>query len=128
MTEFGADSGIVYKDKYVTIPAFDVKHGSWKPGMAVGYRIEAPGKKIMISDDTRPTDNLVEHAQGADILLHEVMSKTGLEKLPQKCQDYMRSAHTMTSELADIACRVDPPLMIHPLFLGEADQVLTHEM
>lgn len=128
--EFGSEPGVVYQDRYVTITAFNVNHGTWEAGEAFGYRIEAPDKTIVISGDTRPTPNLIEHAQGADILLHEVMSQTGLEGLPQKWQGYMKEAHTTTGQLADIAREIDPELlvMIHPLFLGVEEDTLVDEM
>ncbi|MDT0502531.1 MULTISPECIES: MBL fold metallo-hydrolase [unclassified Halomonas] len=128
--ELASEPGLVYQDRYVTITAFDVDHGTWESGEAFGYRIEAPDKTIVISGDTRPTPNLIEHAQGADILLHEVMSTTGLETLPQEWQEYMQDAHTTTQQLANIADEIDPELlvMIHPLFLGASEATLTQEM
>ncbi|MDN3522923.1 MBL fold metallo-hydrolase [Halomonas ramblicola] len=128
--ELASEPGVVYRDRYVTITAFDVDHGTWEAGEAFGYRIEAPDMTIVISGDTRPTPNLIEHAQGADILLHEVMSTTGLATLPQEWQGYMLDAHTTTRQLADIAEEIDPELlvMIHPLFLGAPEDTLIQEM
>lgn len=40
--ELNSESGVVYQDRYVTITAFDVDHGTWGAGEAFGYRIEAP--------------------------------------------------------------------------------------
>lgn len=58
------------------------------------------------------------------------MSLTGLKGLPQKWQDYMLDAHTTTEQLADIAKKVEPELlvMIHPLFLGASENTLVDEM
>lgn len=130
VSEFGTNPDMIYKDKYVTISAFNVEHGSWKSGTAVGYRIEAPDKTIVISGDTRYSENLIKHAQGADILLHEVMSQTGLDNLPSNWQDYMKSAHTTTKRLASVAEQVEPRLlvMIHALFLGATEETLNNEM
>ncbi|MGQ0336025.1 MBL fold metallo-hydrolase [Halomonas elongata] len=128
--ELGSDPGTVYQDRYVTISAFNVDHGNWAQGKAYGYRIEAPDKTIVISGDTRPTPNLLEHAKGADILLHEVMSVAGMETMSEDWQHYMLDAHTTTRQLADIAREIDPELlvMIHPLFLGAPEETLLEEM
>lgn len=130
VTELDSAPGIIYRDRYVTISAFDVDHGSWEAGEAFGYRIEAPDKTIVISGDTSYSENLIQHAQGADILLHEVMSQTGLEGLPPQWQEYMLDAHTTTEQLADIAEQINPEslVMIHPLFLGASENSLIDEM
>ncbi|MEQ5855239.1 MBL fold metallo-hydrolase [Halomonas sp. EF61] len=130
VTEIGSEPGVVYEDHYVTISAFDVPHGSWEAGEAFGYRIEAPDKTIVISGDTSYSESLIEHAQGANILLHEVMSQSGLESLPEQWQEYMLHAHTSPSQLAEVARQVDPDLlvMIHPLLLGASEQTLIDEI
>ncbi len=41
-------------------------------GCCVGFRIERGGHTIVYAADTRPCANVVEHAKGADLLIHEV--------------------------------------------------------
>ncbi len=63
--------GVVYRDHGVTVTAFDVDHGPFvKP--AFGYRIDYGGRSVVISGDTRFSENLIRHAQGADVVVHEV--------------------------------------------------------
>ena len=50
--------------------AFEVNH----IGGAVGWRVEAGGITVVFSGDTRYSENLVEAAQGADLLIHEALS------------------------------------------------------
>ncbi|WP_164738313.1 MBL fold metallo-hydrolase [Frigidibacter oleivorans] len=53
------------------IIAFEVDHGDFvKP--AFGYRVEYGGHVFVHSHDTRYSENLVRHAEGADVLVHEV--------------------------------------------------------
>ena len=52
--------------------AFQVDHSPVKP--AVGYRIEYKGNVVVITGDTKKTDNLVEHCKDADILFCESIS------------------------------------------------------
>jgi ribonuclease BN (tRNA processing enzyme) len=61
------EPGDVYKDGNVTVKPFLVKHGEWK--QALGYRIEAPGRVIVYSGDTSPTESIVENCHGCDYLI-----------------------------------------------------------
>ena len=70
--EFDKD-GLVYEKNGVRVLAFTVNHGAAiKP--AVGYRIEYNGHSVVISGDTRYDPNVIEHGNGADVLIHEVAS------------------------------------------------------
>jgi len=55
----------------VRITAFAVDHGPVKP--AYGYRIDYAGKSVVLSGDTRYSANLIAHAKGCDVLVHEVI-------------------------------------------------------
>ena len=67
--------GVVYRDENVTVTAFPVKHGTWKE--AYGYKFETKDRKIVISGDTAPTDEVVKACNGCDVLLHEVYNPHG---------------------------------------------------
>lgn len=62
--------GVVYEASGVRVTAFLVDHGPVKP--ALGYRVDYAGHSVVLSGDTKPTDNLVKFARGADVLIHEV--------------------------------------------------------
>jgi ribonuclease Z len=61
--------GVVYDDGKVKITAFAVDHRPVEN--AFGYRFDSGGKSIVISGDTKPSDNLVKFAKDADVLIHE---------------------------------------------------------
>jgi ribonuclease Z len=68
--EFCTD-GVVYEQDGVKVIAFEVDHGaSIKP--AYGYRIEYDGRVVVISGDTRWSENVLKFGTGADLLIHEV--------------------------------------------------------
>src|SRR5207248_9975472 len=48
---------VIYRDANVTVSEFPVKHGSWK--YAYGYRFDTKDRRIVISGDTAPTDEVV---------------------------------------------------------------------
>ncbi|MEM9470641.1 MAG: MBL fold metallo-hydrolase [Pseudomonadota bacterium] len=66
------DSCAVISDGHSTIRAVRVEHPPVDP--AFGYSFEAHGRKLVLSGDTRPCDNLIEAARNADLMLHEVFA------------------------------------------------------
>jgi len=69
-SEYASD-GVVYDKNGVTVTAFEVDHGALiKP--AYGYRVDYEGRSVILSGDTRYSENLEKHAQGATLVVHEV--------------------------------------------------------
>lgn len=109
-------SGVVFRDSNVTVTAFRVAHGDWPT--ALGYRIEAPGRSIVISGDTRPTQAIADACNGCDLLVHAVYN--GETPMPAGDSTYFRRFHTSAIELGDIARRARPRVLLlyHQLFFG----------
>jgi len=122
------EAGLIYEDELVRVTAFRVRHGAWDH--AFGYRFETPGRVIVISGDTSPTDALIEHARGCDVLVHEVYSQAGFEGRIPIWQRYHAASHTSTVELAEIARQVQPGLLIltHQLLWGATPEELLLEI
>ncbi|MEO1715132.1 MAG: MBL fold metallo-hydrolase, partial [Bacteroidota bacterium] len=114
---------VIYQQNGITITAFDVDHHPIEP--AVGYVIEYKGKKIVLSGDTKKNDLVLEMAQDADLLIHEVilnslmvqleaeLRKNGMsrnEKIVHDIQDY----HTPPADVAEIAAKANvKKLVLH---------------
>lgn len=124
------DSGVVYQDDAVRVTAFRVPHGDWGPGTSFGYRFEGGGRVIVISGDTRPSEAVVGACNGCDVLVHEVYSGERLTRREPEWQAYHRGAHTSTAELADLARRARPKLLVlyHQLYWGANDDDLIREL
>lgn len=80
-TEFR--EGVVYERNGVRVTAILVEHGgAIRP--AYGFRIDYRGRSVVLSGDTEPSDNLVRHATGVDLLIHQVAmglsNRTGPEQ------------------------------------------------
>ncbi|MCG8697002.1 MAG: MBL fold metallo-hydrolase, partial [Bacteroidales bacterium] len=110
------DEGIIYKDTNITVEAFPVPHGTWPN--AWGLRFTTPDKVIVVSGDSAPTDKIVEYAQNADILIHEVYYKKGYDTKSEFWKSHHSKNHTSTYELGEIASRAKPKLLVlnHVLF------------
>jgi ribonuclease BN (tRNA processing enzyme) len=117
--------GVVYRDENVTVTAFPVKHGTWD--QAFGYKFETKDRKIVISGDTAPTDEVVKACDGCDLLLHEVYNPEGNELKEQHWNQYFKTFHTSPQELGEIARRAHPKVLVlyHMVFekLPEEDLV-----
>jgi ribonuclease Z len=65
------EEGVVYENGGVKVTTFFVDHGLVKP--ALGYRVDFEGHSVVLSGDTRPSENLIHWAKGTDLLIHEVI-------------------------------------------------------
>jgi len=88
--------GVVYEKNGVKVIAFLVDHYPVVP--AFGFRIEYDGHSVVLSGDTRYSENLIKYARGTDLLIHEVIiAPDTLSKLDPK---YNIFAHHTTPEQA----------------------------
>jgi ribonuclease BN (tRNA processing enzyme) len=119
--------GPIFQDSNVAVEAFPAQHGSLP---AFGYKFHAPDRTIAISGDTAPAETCVEAYCGCDILIHELYSTAGLEGHSQAWRDYHSAVHTSSHELAEVASRARPGLLIlyHQLFHGASEQHLLMEV
>ena len=122
------EPGIVYRDDNVTVKAFSVKHASWP--IAFGYRFQSSDRTVVVSGDTIPVDSIVENCNGCDVLVHEAYSKAGFDKRTKGWQAYHSKAHTSGPQLAEIASRAKPKLLIlyHQLLWGSTPAELMKEI
>lgn len=120
--------GIVHRDSNVTVTAFRVPHGSWRS--AFGYRFDARGRSIVVSGDTGPADAIVGACSGCDVLVHEVYSKKGFDRLDSASRRYHSTFHTSAIELGNLATRARPKLLVltHVLFFGETAEEIVAEV
>ncbi len=103
--------GVVYQDENVKVTAFTVDHKPVEP--AFGYRFDSGGRSVVISGDTRPSDNLVRFAQGADVLVHEAILPEYLDSVDQPDVAHrLKSYHTTPEEAGQIAQRAGVKLLV----------------
>ncbi|MCP4215656.1 MAG: MBL fold metallo-hydrolase [bacterium] len=120
--------GEIYKDQLVRVVAFKVQHGSWPE--SYGFKFYTPDRIIVVSGDTRPCKELIEQCKDVDILVHEVYSGKKLEERTAFWKKYHPQFHTSTVELARLADKVKPKLLVlyHQLYWGASDDELVKEI
>jgi len=100
--------GLVYKDANVTVTAFATKHAM----ESYGYRFDTPDRSIVISGDTNPIQATIDACRGCDVLVHEANTPAWLATRPETFQRFAAKYHTTTSELAELASKAKPRLLI----------------
>lgn len=100
--------GVVYKDANVTVTAFATKHAM----DSYGYRFDAPDRSIVISGDTTPTQATIDACHGCDVLIHEAHTPAWLATRPDTFQKFAAKYHTTTPQLAELAQKAKPRLLI----------------
>ena len=88
--------GIIYEKNGVKVIAFEVDHYPIVP--AFGYRIEYNGHAVVLSGDTRYSENLIKYARGTDLLIHEVV--VPLDTVNKSDPKYHIVAHHTTPQQA----------------------------
>jgi len=107
------DAEVVVLDRNgLTVTMFRVDHDPVRP--AVGYRFDYNGRAVVVSGDTRKSPNVVKHAKGADMLVHEALSRDafgraivvadriGMPRLAKMAKD-ATEYHTSPVEAAEVA-------------------------
>ena len=93
---------VVLEKNGVKITAFEVDHGQLKP--ALGYRIDYGGRSIVLSGDTRYSENLIRNSKGVDLLIHEVVSPEILVrmKFPAELAKTITEYHTTPEQAGEL--------------------------
>lgn len=109
------EQGVIYDSGGVRVTAFLVDHGAVKPAM--GYRVDYAGHSVVLSGDTRYSENLIKFAQGTDVLIHEVLAANAYRSLhtalTQRQMQKVMEHHTKTEEAAMVFAKVKPKLAVY---------------
>lgn len=113
-------AGVVYKDTNVTVTAFATKHAM----ESYGYRFDTRDRSIVISGDTNPTQETIDACRGCDVLIHEAHTPAWLATRPETFQRFSTKYHTTTPELARLASKAKPRLLILYHYNGSPEELI----
>lgn len=107
------EEGLVYERDGIEVIAFEVDHGPMEE--AYGYRINYDGRSVVISGDTTYNDNLIKHAQGTDLLIHEVVVvKEGPDvEYRSEAHKNIEAYHTTPEQAGEVFNQVKPKLAVY---------------
>lgn len=102
--------GVVMTDGALSVTAMLNDHPPIRESYAL--RFEAGDKRVVLSGDTAPLDQMVQFAEGADLLVHEAMLIEGVDALVAKVangddrlRQHILRSHTSAEDVGDIATR-----------------------
>jgi ribonuclease Z len=105
--------GVVYENNGIKVTAFEVDHPPIKP--AFGYRVDYAGRSVVLSGDTKYSENLIKHSQGVDLLLQEVVSLESLKRAgyAEERIKIIINHHTTPEEAGQLFSLVNPKLAVY---------------
>jgi ribonuclease BN (tRNA processing enzyme) len=124
--------GLVMRDGRVKVTAALVDHPPVRPAFA--YRFDTPDRSIVISGDTAPSPSLIALAKGADVLVHEVLYLSALDRLVKgnphsaRLRAHLLASHTPTAEAGRIAAAAGVKTLVLSHFVPGDDPSITDEM
>ena len=122
---------IVHMKTLLILPAFaSLLINCGTSTTAYGFKIVTNDLTIVTSGDTAYSDLIAEKSEDVDILFHEVMSRSGLQRNSPAFQRYHNSVHTTSDELARLTTLARPKKLIlyHGLFYGTEEAVVLDEI
>ena len=129
--EFSKD-GVVMQNEHVKVTAALVNHPPVEPSFA--YRFDTADRSIVFSGDTTPWDNLIKLAQGADVLVHEVIHKPSLARLmaripnADRLVEHIVASHTTHIDVGKVAKAAGVKTLVLTHFVPSDDPSLTDEI
>jgi ribonuclease Z len=105
--------GVVLEQGGLMVTAFLVDHAPITP--AFGYRVDYGEYSVALSGDTRFSENLIRHAQGVDVLIHEVIDAVASRANstnPVRTEAVI-AHHTTPEQAGEVFARVRPRLAVY---------------
>jgi ribonuclease BN (tRNA processing enzyme) len=121
---FEITPGLIYQDANVKVTAFATKHAM----ESYGFRFDTSDRSIVISGDTNPTQAVIDACRGCDVLIHEAHTPAWLSSRPDTFQKFSAKYHTTTTELAELAVKAKPKLLILYHYMGLSMEEIQDEM
>jgi ribonuclease BN (tRNA processing enzyme) len=126
------DGGLVLEDDNVRVTAAIVDHPPVAASFA--YRFDAPDRSFVISGDTRPSENLIKLAKGADVLVHEALFPAGVDRLvagvanAATLKQSILSHHTTAEDAGRVAKKAGVKTLVLSHFVPPEDPQITDRM
>jgi len=109
------EEGIAYESGGAKVTAFAVDHGLVKP--ALGYRVDFGGHSVVLSGDTRYSENLIHFSKGADVVIHEVIEPDAFPAsnptITAERLQRIVAHHTLAEQAGTIFAQVKPKLAVY---------------
>jgi ribonuclease BN (tRNA processing enzyme) len=101
--------GLVYADENVRVTAMENTHFQFAAGSpasrnkSYAYRFQTPHKVVVFTGDTGAQPALAKFAEGADILVSEMVSPSVLNRVPEAGRFHMVNEHLSPTQVGQLA-------------------------
>ena len=125
-------AGVVLHDDNVKVTAALVHHPPVVPAFA--YRFDGRDRSIVISGDTTRSDALIELARGADVLVHEVLFPSAIDRLvaglpnAERLKRSIIAHHTAAEDVGRVAQAAGVQTLVLSHFVPADDREVTEQM
>jgi ribonuclease Z len=106
------EEGYVWEKDGVKVTPFTVRHSDFIDS-ALGYRIDYQNRSVILSGDTRYSDNLVRFAKGADVVVHEVAAANEDATKNTALVNQILGFHTSPEDAGKVFQIVKPKLAVY---------------
>lgn len=125
------NDGVIFDNGRTKVSCVSAVHPPVSPSFA--YRFDHRGKSIVISGDTTYSENVVKLAQGADILVHEVMHVQALDKLlaseaqATRLKEHLLASHSNFEQVGRVATEAKVKKLVLSHFVPGGDSSISDQ-
>jgi ribonuclease Z len=102
----------VWEKNGVKVTPFTVRHAEFIDS-ALGYRIDYGGHSVILSGDTRYSENLVRYAKGADVVIHEVAAANESSMKTSPLINQILGFHSSPEDAGRVFAQIKPKLAVY---------------
>lgn len=104
--------GYVWEKDGVKVTPFTVRHADFIDS-ALGYRIDYAGHSVILSGDTRYSENLFRYGKGADVVVHEVAAANEQSMQKSPLINQILGFHSSPEDAGRVFAQIKPKLAVY---------------
>jgi ribonuclease Z len=104
--------GFKWEKNGIKVTPFTVQHAKFIDS-AIGYRIDYGNHSVILSGDTRYSENLIRYAKGADLIIHEVAAANEQSMKSSPLINQILGFHTSPEEAGKVFMQAKPKLAVY---------------
>lgn len=126
------EPGVILRDANVRVTCALAIHPLMEPAFA--YRFDSADRSIVISGDTARSENLVQLARGADVLVHEALFLPAVDRLVARVPNattlkrHLLASHTSAEDCGRVAAAAGVKKLVLSHFVPPDDPLVTEQM
>lgn len=126
------EPGVILRDANVRVTCALMIHPLMEPAFA--YRFDSADRSIVISGDTARSENLVQLARGADVLVHEALFLPAVDRLVARVPNattlkrHLLASHTSAEDCGRVAAAAGVKTLVLSHFVPPDDPLVTEQM